>query len=147
MLLLLMAMPLHSAAPATAPRLLQHANVLPLALDGAFSFQKHTIFLNDPAFRREGREPMIDFERDRVNYGALTGAEYSSRYGQYFYFWWRARREADLTVRLEYRQQNLGAYVMAQEVQVLHATGTIETKFQVTGRTGPCLARLADRRR
>jgi len=76
---------------------------------------------------------MIDFERDRVNYGALTGAEYSSRYGQYFYFWWRARREADLTVRLEYRQQNLGAYVMAQEVQVLHATGTIETKFQVTG--------------
>ena len=36
-----------------------------------------------------------------------------------------------MTVRLEYRQQNLEAYVQAQEVDVPAAKGTIETKFKV----------------
>ena len=119
--------------PAPTPRLLEKANVLPLALDGAFSFQKQTILLHDPVFRRAGRLDMMEFERGRVSYKAVTGEEVRSRFGQYFAFWWRARREADLTVRLEYRQENLGPYVLAQEIPVPRAKGTVETKFQVTG--------------
>ena len=38
-----------------------------------------------------------------------------------------------MTVRFEYRQANLGAYVQAREVAYDGTRGTMETKFQVTG--------------
>ena len=125
---------IHGGAKAPAsPRQLEKADALPLALDDAFSFRKHGILSVDPTLQKLGRQEMVDFERARINYKAVTGNEYRSRYGQYFTFWWRARREANLTVRLEYRQQNLGPYVQGQEVKISKAKGTLETKFQVTG--------------
>ncbi len=125
------------AAPALAPtpRHLLKANVLPLALDDTFQFRKEQLFLNDPKVIKPTRDQTLTFERQRLNFKAITGEELKARYGQYFAFWWRATRPASrLAVRLEYRQENLGAYVQAQEVELSDVRkGTHETKFQVTG--------------
>ncbi len=118
---------------ASAPRLLAKANVLPLALDDTFSFRKEKLFLNDPTVEKPTNDRMLSFERLRINYGAVTTEERKARYGHYFTFWWRATRPANVTVRLEYRQANLGNYVQAQEVDVSVGKGTHDTKFQVTG--------------
>ncbi|MEI6352025.1 MAG: hypothetical protein WCP06_13075 [Verrucomicrobiota bacterium] len=115
------------------PRLLQKADVLPLALDDSFAFRKHTVYLNDAKKTKSIKQPMMAFEPQHYNYGTTYKEERAERNGHYFKFWWRAQRTANLTVRLEYRQQNLGAYVQAQEIDVPAAKGTIETKFQVTG--------------
>ena len=134
LLLLLPLPPVWASRPAPTPNHpLQKADVLPLALEDAFSFRKHSVFLNDPVLQKPGLEETVRFERERVNYKAVTNEERRARYGQYFSFWWRATRKANLTVRFEYRQQNLGAYVQAREVPVPNAYGTVETKFQVTG--------------
>ena len=118
----------------SSPRLLRSANVLPLALDPAFSFRKTKLFLHDPLVERTvTTEPMIAFERERMHYGAISATESLAREGHYFDFWWRSERCANVTVRLEYRQQNLGAYVQAQEIDVPAARGTVETKFKVVG--------------
>ena len=119
--------------PQSKPRLLHKANVLPLALDPAFSFRKTKLFLYDPRGQKTTTSEMINFERERLGYGAVVATETEARMGRYFAFWWRAERTADVTVRLEYRQQNLGSYVQAQEVDVPAARGTLETKFQVVG--------------
>jgi len=79
------------------------ANVLPLALDDAFQFRKQIVILNDPQVLKPSFDPMINFERTRLNYGALNSYERRSRYGHYFKFFWRSKRKADLTVRFEYR--------------------------------------------
>ena len=119
--------------PSPQPRLLHKANVLPLALDPAFSFRKTKLFFHDRKLEKQSNSPMIDFERERLNYGAVSVTELEEREGNYFDFWWRSERLASVTVRLEYRQQNLGAYVQAQEVDVPAAKGTVETKFKVVG--------------
>jgi len=113
--------------------LVQKPGVFPLALDDAFSFRKTKLFLHDLKLEKATTSDMIAFERERLNYRAVSWKETKAREGHYFDFWWRAQRRADVTLRLEYRQQNLGAYVQAQEVQVSGAKGTVETKFQVTG--------------
>ena len=116
------------------PRLLHKANVLPLALDNAFSFRKTKLFLHDRVLEKKPTtDLMIAFERERMNYGVSANDELAAREGHYFDFWWRAQRRANLTVRLEYQQQNLGAYVQAQEIDVPNALGTVETKFNVIG--------------
>src|SRR5687768_6398464 len=84
-------------------RLLEKPNALPLALDDAFSFRKTKTFLNDPELFRPTVDPMIAFERSRLNFGAVTQYDRRERYGHYFTFFWKARQQADLTVRLEYR--------------------------------------------
>ena len=119
--------------PCSQPRLLHKANVLPLALDPAFSFRKTKLFFHDRKQEKQSTNDMINFERERLNYGAVAVTEIEAREGNYFAFWWRSARVANVTVRLEYRQQNLGAYVLAQEVDVPAAKGTIETKFKVVG--------------
>ena len=88
-------------------KLLSKANVLPLALDDAFQFRKTKTFLNDPKLFKPAYEDMIDFERKRVNFGAVAQADRRERWGHYYSFFWRASRATDLTVRFEYRQQNL----------------------------------------
>jgi len=115
------------------PRLLQKANVVPLALDPSFSFRKTKLFIHDLKLEKASTSDMVKFERERMNYGAVSNNELMAREGHYFDFWWRSERTANVTVRLEYRQQNLGAYVQAQEVDVPAAHGTIETKFKVAG--------------
>ena len=83
---------------------------MPLALDDAFQFRKTIIYLNDPLVTKPvaTQEEMITFERQRVNFGAITSNDRRERFGQYFKFFWRTSRKSDLTVRFEYRQANLG---------------------------------------
>ena len=114
-------------------RLLQKANVLPLALDDAFQFRKTKTQLNDPRTNKPTIDPMIAFERARLNFGAVNNVDRQERYGHYFTFFWRADRKSNVTVRLEYRQENLGAYVQAQEKSYSNAKGTMTSEFKVIG--------------
>src|SRR5579862_6338048 len=104
------------AEPRPAPKQLDKANVLPLALDDHFQFRKTKLFLNDPAYFKPAQDPMILIERERVNFGAVDNVDKKARMGNYFTFFWRTTVKADVTVRLEYRQENLGSYVQAKEV-------------------------------
>lgn len=119
--------------PCSPPRLLHKADVLPLALDPAFSFRKTKLFFYNQALKKRSTDDMINFERERLTYGAVSATELQEREGNYFDFWWRSERLANVTVRLEYRQENLGDYVQAQEIDVPAAKGTVETKFNVLG--------------
>lgn len=115
------------------PRALDQVNVLPLALDDAFQFRKTVSFLNDPEVIKPAFDPMINFQQKRVNFGAINSYERRLRYGHYFTFFWRAGRKADLTIRFEYRQQNLGAFVQAKEYFYKDAKGSYKSEFQVIG--------------
>src|SRR5689334_5344569 len=75
---------------------LPKANVLPLALDDAFQFRKTKIFYNDPQYWKPTQDQMITFERQRINFGAVTQYDRVQRYGFYYTFYWRALRPADL---------------------------------------------------
>jgi hypothetical protein len=66
-------------------------------------------------------------------YGAVTGLDQRQRFGQYFDFFWRAKRPADLTVRFEYKQEKLHAFVQAKEQTYQNAEGTNRTEFRVVG--------------
>ncbi len=114
-------------------RLLEKANALPLALNDAFEFRKTKTFLNDPQLTKPTAEPMIAFERARMNFGAVNQYDRQERYGQYFTFFWRAGQKADLTVRFEYRQENLGSYVQAQDKFYEGAKGSMKSEFKVVG--------------
>jgi hypothetical protein len=121
---------------ATTPELrrpLDHADVLPLALDDHFQFRKVEQFLNDPSTFKPSPDEMIQFERQRVDFKAVTNVDRLERRGHYFTFFWRANRPSPLTVRFEYRQANLGSYVQAREVSYDRAKGSMETKFEVIG--------------
>lgn len=136
-LLQLLALAFFSAAGLCAerpkPLILPKANVLPLALDDDFAFRKTKILFNDPRIQKQTTTPMIAFERQRVNFGAVTQYDRQQRYGQYYTFFWRASRPADVTVRFEYRQERLGAYVQAQERFYSKAKGTYQSDFSVIG--------------
>lgn len=119
------------AAP--RPRALPQSDVLPLALDDAFEFRKTIGYLNDPELNKPSFDKMINFERQRVNFGAINSYERRLRQGHYFQFFWRSKRPADLTVRFEYRQQNLGAHVQAKEFFYQGAKGSYKSEFQVIG--------------
>jgi hypothetical protein len=134
--LLLLLAPLCFAVASFAvehPRSLDKATVLPLALDDAFQFRKTISYLNDPQLQKPSFDAMINFERTRINYGAINGYERRLRYGHYYQFFWRSTRKADLIVRFEYRQQNLGALVQAKEYSYKDAKGSFKTEFQVIG--------------
>src|SRR4051794_24152014 len=67
----LVALALAAASHAVEPaKLLDKANVLPLAIDDAFQFRKTKTFLNDSKISKSSTDKMIDFERSRINYGA-----------------------------------------------------------------------------
>jgi len=113
---------------------LESANVLPLALDDHYQFRKVEEFLNDPRYLPPTQDAMISFERERVNYGAVTNTvDRVQRRGNYYNLFWRARQSGPVTVRFEYRQANLGSYVQAREVSYDKPRGTMETSFQVIG--------------
>ena len=123
-----------AASPAAEPpRQLDKAKVLPLALDDAFQFRKTKTLLNDRQTEKPTLDPMIAFERQRLNFGAVSDYDREQRYGHYFTFFWRVKRPADVTIRLEYRQQNLGAYVQAKELFYKNVKGSVTTDFQVIG--------------
>ena len=117
----------------TPQRRVEKANVLPLALDDRYQFRKVQEFLNEPKFSKPTVDQMIVFERQRVNYGAVTSLDRLEVRGHYYNFYWRAKPPGPLKVRFEYRQANLGSYVQAREVDYDTHKGTMETKFQVIG--------------
>ncbi len=114
-------------------QLLPKASVFPLAIDDAIKFRKTKIFVNDPELWKPTQDPMLNFERQRINFGAVTQYDRLQRYGHYYTFSWRADRAADLTLRFEYRQDRLGAFVQAQERTYPGAKGSITSKFAVIG--------------
>jgi len=79
------------------------------------------------------QDASIRFERQYRLFGAVTKLDQRERTGNYFDFFWRARRAADLTVRLEYRQEKLHAHVQAQEISYSNARGNHKTEFKVVG--------------
>ena len=123
------------STPPTPPRLLDKARVLPLAIDDSFQFRKTKIYLNDPAVTRPvpTQEEMIQFERQRVNFGAINGNDRRERYGQYFTFFWRTSRKSDVTMRFEFRQANLGSYVQARELTYPAAKGSFKSEINIIG--------------
>lgn len=130
------------AQPADEYRQLTSVTPLPVALDPHFEIRKaKTFFLGDAPGPRKGagvfqgvaRDPAIGFEASYRLYGAVTALDNRRRFGHYFDFFWRAKREAPITVRLEYRQERLRSFTQAREVTYLHAKGSHRTSFAVIG--------------
>jgi hypothetical protein len=147
------------AGAAEEPKVLAKVNPLPVALDRDFEFRKTKLyFLNDKPLTQKGlrgaatsskpgklgsttpssksatiQEASITFERQYRLFGAVTSLDQHQRFGDYFDFFWRAKRPADLTVRLEYRQEKLHSFVQAQEMSYPNARGNYKTEFKVVG--------------
>ena len=144
------------------PRLLDRVVPLPMALNEDFRFRKTKLYLlteNAPGQGKSSdtgsvqgkgkggklsstapssksttvQDASIRFERQYRLFGAVTKLDQRERTGNYFDFFWRARRAADLTVRLEYRQEKLHAHVQAQEISYSNARGNHKTEFKVVG--------------
>jgi hypothetical protein len=130
---------------ADQPRLLPKANARPLALNDDFQFRKTKLYFLDPAGLTSGsvrstrrsavasQDASIAFERQYRLFGAVTQLDQHQRFGNYFDFFWRARRNANVTVRLEYRQERLRSFVQAREAYYPDARGTQKTEFAVVG--------------
>jgi hypothetical protein len=136
-------------------RVLAKVNPLPVALDGDFVFRKTKLyFLSDKPETQKGlrttkkgkltstvpskksatlQDASITFERQYRLFGAVTGLDQRQRFGDYFDFFWRAKRRADLAVRLEYRQEKLHSFVQAREISYPNARGSYKTEFKVVG--------------
>jgi len=116
-----------------APKLLDKVNVLPLALDDSFQFRKTWSFLYDPLLRKPTPDPMVNFMWQRMDFGLVSAEDRRHRYGHYYTFWWRSKRKADLTLRLEYRQQLIGTTVQAKELYYHNVKGTVKSEFNIIG--------------
>ena len=124
------------AAPEPLQVKLEKADVLPLAIDSNFAFRKKTQFLNDPSTYIAGgpRNEAIEFERKYYMWPATTKLEKDALRGNYLsFFWWNHGSPADVTVRLEYRQANLGPFVMAREKSYSSVKGSIRSQFSIIG--------------
>jgi len=119
------------------PAPIEQANVLPLAITDDFEFRKFEIFKSAPpvtgATPTPTRDLMIDFERSHRLWGGIDGADYAAKTGQYFTFFWRSKRPAYLSLRLEYRQANLKNYVQARELYYPNAKGSHTSEFAIVG--------------
>ncbi len=136
---------------ADAPKLLPKVDPLPVALSDDFQFRKTKLFYlsetppkskksissalsSNPNSPTAGiAEASMNFERTYRMYGAITNADRNQRFGNYFDFFWRAKRPANVTVRLEYRQDKLRSFVQAREVSYPNAKGNHKTEFAVIG--------------
>ena len=147
---------------ADQPRLLDRVVPLPTALSDDFQFRKTKLYLltetvagqeksgTDQGVQGKAKggklsstapssksttvqDASIRFERQYRLFGAVTKLDQRERMGNYFDFFWKARRPADLTVRLEYRQEKLHAHVQAQEISYSNARGSHKTAFKVVG--------------
>ena len=141
------------------PRIVPNVSSVPVALDPDFSFRKTKIYtLSDQAAapHTKGKnasdlqnaakgkfassssklavqEASLNFEKSYRVFGAVTGADQRQRHGQYFDFFWRAKRPADVTVRFEYKQEKLRALTQAKEVAYRDIRGTNRSEFRVIG--------------
>jgi len=128
---------LAACASNQAPLKLEKPDVLPLEINDHYQFRKQDLFLNDPAkqlaVNNSHPNEWVQFERQRMNWGAITGNDFQQRYGHYFSFFWRTSQRADVTCRLEYRQNALGDNVRAQELYYPAAKGSYKSSFKVSG--------------
>jgi hypothetical protein len=141
------------------PRIVEKVPRLPVALDKDFEFRKTKLFFMSekaPKASEKGRQTSststlggksnspsqktatlqdapITFERQYRLFGAVTALDQRQRFGNYFDFFWRARRPSDVTVRVEYRQEKLHEHVQAQEIYYRNVRGTHKTEFKVIG--------------
>lgn len=136
------------------PVLLRQVKPLPKALDRNFEFRKTKLFLmteEAPQIKQSSKgkarsgdftsskapataqAAAITFERQYRLFGAVTRLDQHQRFGNYFDFFWRAKEPADVTVRLEYRQEKLHAHVQAQEIAYQDVRGNQKTEFKVIG--------------
>jgi hypothetical protein len=144
-------------APREEPRIVEKVTPLPVALDKDFEFRKTKLFLlseKAPTASQRVRQTTstlgakstspsqktatlqdapITFERQYRLFGAVTALDQRQRFGNYFDFFWRAKRPSDVTVRLEYRQEKLHEHVQAQEISYRNVRGTHRTEFKVIG--------------
>jgi hypothetical protein len=144
-------------APREEPRIVEKVTPLPVALDKDFEFRKTKLFLLSeiaPTVSQHVRQTTstlgakstspsqktatlqdapITFERQYRLFGAVTWLDQRQRFGNYFDFFWRAKRPSDVTVRLEYRQEKLHEHVQAQEISYRNVRGTRKTEFKVIG--------------
>src|SRR5260370_4631356 len=125
------------------PKILEKVTPLPVVLRQDFEFRKTKLFflseiapkpsqtarqttsaLSPKTLSGSGpsqktatlQDAPITFERQYRLFGAVTRLDQRQRYGDYFDFFWRAKRSADVTVRLEYRQEKMNDNVQAQEI-------------------------------
>jgi len=125
------------AAPEPPQVKLEKAKVLPLSINPDFVFRKKTQFLNDPKAQAplpSGGSEAIAFERRSYMWPATTELDKDALKGNYLdFYWWNRGSPADVTVRLEYRQANLGNFVMARERSYSNVKGSTKTQFTVIG--------------
>ena len=123
------------AATPPQPYQVEKPPSVPIALDKDFEFRKTKEYFLDPMPLRitTQTDASVAFERDYRMFGAITALDARARFGTYFDFFWRARRDADVKVRLEYRQEKLHAFVQAREVRYPHARGHHKTEFAIIG--------------
>jgi hypothetical protein len=126
---------LASCATSPKPYQVEKPQPLPIALSQDFEFRKVKQYFLDPMARPlSGQiDPSVSFERGYRMFGAITSLDQRQRFGNYFDFFWVARRPAHVRVRLEYRQEKLHAFVQAREVDYPHARGHHETEFAILG--------------
>jgi hypothetical protein len=135
----------------TTAKVLTKVESLPVALSDDFQFRKTKLFLltETPAKARKSlssamssnpnnptagiAEASLGFERTYRLYGAITTADKNQRYGNYFDFFWRVKRPANVTVRLEYRQEKLRSFLQARELSYTNAKGNYKTEFAIIG--------------
>ncbi len=138
------------------PRIVEKVIPLPMALDKDFEFRKTKLFIlsekaktsqhvrqSTSSINKKSNSPdqktatlqdaPITFERQYRMFGAVTALDQRQRFGNYFDFFWRAKRPSDVTVRLEYRQEKLHEHVQAQEISYQNVHGTHKTEFKVIG--------------
>jgi hypothetical protein len=153
--LLSLAVTAWSRPPREEPKVVETVTPLPVALDKDFEFRKtKLVLLNEKTTAQSSRQSTsslnkkstspsqktatlqdapITFERQYRMFGAVTGLDQRQRFGNYFDFFWRAKRPSDVTVRLEYRQEKLHEHVQAQEITYRNVRGTHRTEFKVIG--------------
>jgi len=134
-----------TAVAAEKPRQVAEPKSLPVVLDSDFQFRKTKLFSlteKDPAqavkarsFNKLSSSPdaSLSFERSYRLFGAITLVDQRQRAGEYFDFFWRAKRNANITIRLEYRQEKLRAFVQAREAFYPNARGSQKTEFAIIG--------------
>jgi hypothetical protein len=163
LLLLLLAELTAFARTREQPRVLDRVVPLPIALSDDFQFRKTKLYLlteSVPGQEKSGttdqtgqsttkggklsgtapssktttvQDASIRFERQYRLWGAVTKLDQRERMGNYFDFFWKARRSANLTVRLEYRQEKLHAHIQGQDIFYPNARGSYKTEFKVVG--------------
>jgi hypothetical protein len=126
---------LASCATSPKPYQVEKPQPLRIALEKDFEFRKIKQYFLDPAARPlSGQiDPSVSFERSYRMYGAITALDQRQRFGNYFDFFWVARRAAHVRVRLEYRQEKLHAFVQAREVDYPDGEGHHQTEFAIIG--------------